>query len=186
MNQDRSTSDNEPRKWNRLSRIEILIVILIIAILVALLLPGVQSASSGSVVFPVRVFVFDAVNGVPIEGAQVGITRVSGFYSKDDIGNHLSRWPPQADESDYLTTKTDAKGVALIEQEFYTGASNRHPEPSAHLPGAWVLVSAEGFGSVTVPVSNDSRKTARIREQGEILVSIGLVPQQSIDVDATE
>ncbi len=186
MNQDRDASGGEPKKWYRLSLIEILIVLLIIAILVALLRPGVQQASSGSVVFPVRVFVFDAVHGVPIEGAQVGITHTSGIYSLEDKTINLSRWPSSSSESDYLTAKTDEKGIALIDQKFYTGAGNRHPESSTHLPGAWVLVSAEGFGSMTIPVSNYSKKTARIREQGEIFVSIGLVPQQSIDVNTAE
>ena len=43
---------------------------------------------------------------------------------------------------------------------------------------AWVVVVAEGYGTVVVPVRHDSMPTEKLREKKELFVPIGLVPTE--------
>ncbi len=166
-----------PKIWMGMNLIEILVVLAILAIVVALLLPSKQWASSGEIVVPVKVLVFDAVEGKPIEGASVGVKRGYGIFSVESSHEYLKRWPKPENLAFALSETTNENGFVEVDQRFHTGASHRRPESHTHLRGVWVSVSADEYGAVTVSVSHASIETAKLREQGEILVPIGLVPR---------
>jgi hypothetical protein len=164
------------RFLRKLTVVEWLVVIAIAVVLVVLLIPGAKWASSGDIQFPVRVFVFDASHGTPIENARVGI--FYGLYPQDSKFVEENRdWYAPKDrirDSDYGTTS--AGGTVVITYKFMTGANYVRPATHAHLHGTWVHVQAEGYGGVVVPVRHDSLATATLREQKELLVPVGLMP----------
>jgi hypothetical protein len=88
----------------------------------------------------------------------------------------MSEWPQ------FRRGTTDAAGSTIIEYEFGTSASHEHPSPRAHLMNYSVQVEADGFGGVVVPVGNDERQTSEMRKDGEVVVSIGLLPIKQIRV----
>ncbi len=160
--------------------IEWLVVIAVIAIVVALIVPGFQWASSGSIRFPVRVFVFDAARARPIPQAQIAILRgplPRARIDIDDIRDRVSDNLFERLPSDSLGL-TGKDGTAVVHCEFSTGANHKRPEPHAHLQFAWVVVVAQPYGTVVVPVRHDSMPTAKLREQKELFVPIGLVPAE--------
>lgn len=172
-----------PSSWRlrirRPSLLESVVSVLIIVVAILLLLPG-QWVADGSIEVPVRVRVFDAVEARPIRDAQVAIVRAPpaipnfaideyrGRFSREYL-DHLQR------ESPHLTGED---GTVAIRHEFNTSASHKNPEFRAHLAWGWVVVSAEGYGTVVVPVRYESQPTRVLREQGEVFVAVGLMPAE--------
>lgn len=150
---------------------------LIIVVAIILLLPG-KWVADGSIEMPVRVRVFDAAEARPIPSAEVAIVRapppqpdfaINEFrdrFSREYL-NHLQRKTPQV---------TGVDGTVVIRHKFNTSASHQNPESRAHLAWAWVMVAADGYGTVVVPVRYESAPTKVLREQGEVFVAVGLMP----------
>lgn len=158
---------------------EFLVVITITLILIALILPSVKWASSGSIQLPVRIVVFDAARARPIEGAQVAILWAPPLVGERKIEEYRDRFP--ADLFEDLAAEdrhlTGAEGTVVVDHEFQTGGSHRRPV-HAHLRWYWVMVVAEGYNGVVIPVRHESQQTAFLRDQKELLVTIGLMPMQ--------
>lgn len=165
------------RKLKAMTLIEWLIVIATVAILVALLLPPVKWASSGTFELVVRLYVFDAVTGKPIVGARAGIREGPAMIDSpgQDEEFHLRLMEK---DSEFLAAETDIRGIVSLQHEFRSGASYQHPKASAWLPGAWIFLTAQGYGGVLIPVSDDSREVERIRARNGIFIPMGLVPTQ--------
>ncbi|MCR9115801.1 MAG: hypothetical protein NXI22_02500 [bacterium] len=70
---------------------------------------------------------------------------------------------------------TGQDGTAVVIHEFSTGASHRRPESHAHLQFAWVVVVAQGYGKLVVPIRHESMPTSKLREKNELFVPIGLM-----------
>jgi hypothetical protein len=162
------------------SRLEWAVIALIIAILVTLLTPQTRWASSGDIRLPVRVFVFDAIQCTPISDAKVMLFRAAPVANRGSLAERQEQFQigligqlPQK-----FWTATDADGIAVVEYEFRTGASHNRPVNHAHLNFTWVRVEADGFGGAQVPVRHESQPTSVLKQQGEILIQIGLVPIQ--------
>ncbi|MEJ7594233.1 MAG: hypothetical protein WKF77_22070 [Planctomycetaceae bacterium] len=158
--------------------IELLLLIAIIAVVVALILPVTKWAASGSIRFPVRVLVFDAVRGRPIANAHVGIFRAAPLDDLKSLEESPDEYDPTNRVRDDDSGTTSADGAVVINYEFRTGANYERPTMYAHLTRAWVSVKAEGYGSIVVPVRYESQPTATLRTQKEILVSVGLIPME--------
>jgi hypothetical protein len=158
----------------KLTLIELLVVIAIVAVIVALVLPPVKWAASGSIRFPVRVLVFDAVRGIPIENAHVGIFRAPPLLDLKFLAGEPDTYDPKKFVRDDDVGTTDASGSVVIDYEFRTGANHERPTSHAHLRWAWVHVQADGYGGVVVPVRHESLPTKTLREQKELLVPVGL------------
>jgi len=173
---------NAGTHWNlrlrRPSLVKSLVLVTIIAILVALLLPGAKWAADGSIEIPVRVRVFDAAEARPIQGAEVAIFRAPAplpTFAIDEYRDRFSReYLEQVAAHDRHVTSND--GSVVIVHEFRTGASHKNPEFRAHLSWAWVMVVAQGYGTVVVPVRYESAPTNDIQKQGELFVAVGLMP----------
>lgn len=159
-----------------LTRVEWLVVLVIVALLIALLYPSVQWVSDGSIQIPVRVFVFDVAHSRPIPDAHVAIVHGPLPRAGIDINEIHERVPDDLFEklpSD-LTALTGKDGTAVVHREFPTSASRKHPESKTHLHLAWVVVQALNYGTVAVPLAQDSMPTALLKEQQELFVPIGL------------
>ena len=168
-----------PRRWLTLS--EALVVAAIIVVLVALLLPATQWVADGSRKFPVRIYVFDASRKIPIEGAKVSLFRAPRI---DGQSLRIPDWGYRAPGTSRLVAEpfeslTNELGYVESTVEFMTSASSRQPTPHTHLTWVWVEVHAEEYGTVVVPVRYESEPTAQVREQGQLLVPIGLVRNPS-------
>lgn len=154
--------------------IEWLVVAAIIAILVALLTPQTKWASSGSVTIPVDVVVFNAHSATPIEGALVAIVwgpPATGEFELHEFQDHLSRGFSAIEE---IGAKTSGAGIAAIVHEFRTGASHKRPISHAHTRWYWVIVSAEDYGSVAVPLRYESMTSNELSARGRLLAYVGL------------
>ena len=162
------------RVWPRLQRvtcIEWLILIAIVAVVIAFLLPSPQWASSGERSIPVRVVVFDASRGSLLFHAKVAIVRSPPAEAGIDYRTELrDRLPPARFEL------TDEAGTATVIHPFRTGANHVRPEPYVHLSRNWLIVTAEGFGGIAIPVEPRSRPSAEFRAGEEIFIPIGLLP----------
>lgn len=119
------------RPVRRPTLVAVLLVIAIVAILVALIVPSVEWASSGSARFPVRVIVFDAQQSRPIANAHVAIFRASPLSGLNTLEENRGCFDPEngASVSDISDGVTGADGTAVVEYEFRTGASQRRPTP---------------------------------------------------------
>jgi len=162
----------------RATVVEWLVAIVLLAVPVALILPGVKWASSGSIRVPVHVFVFDAVSGKPIADARVIIFHAPPVQGEKSLAESRELFDPEYVERLPSTMQggTDEGGTAVIDVEFRTSASHERPEPYAHVRWEWVYVQAAGYGSVVVPVRYESQPVATVRQQKELPVSVGLVP----------
>ena len=160
----------------KMSWTEWLVVIAIICVVVALSVPPVQWGSSGVIVVPVRVIVFDAAIATPIKGAKVLIVRsppaeVDGFMT--DL---QARVPASIEDyPEEHRSVTDANGQAIFKYKFRTGAVNKHPIPSAHLSFYWVVVQAHGYGGSVTPLRYESVPNKELRQRGELIVPVGLL-----------
>lgn len=165
------------RYLTQLKTIECVVIVAIIAVLVALLVPQTQWVSDGSIRLPVRMFVFDADRGTPIANARLIVFRgpvVSNPQALAEVQPFIVSGPVSERPLQDIAT-TDETGSAVIEHEFYTGASHKRPTRHAHLDYAWVRVEADGFGGAVIPVRHESQSTAVLQKQGEIVVQIGLI-----------
>ncbi|HUG69662.1 MAG TPA: hypothetical protein VMM76_18065 [Pirellulaceae bacterium] len=166
------------RQCRRPTLIEILVVIAFISVVVALVLPPVKWASTGDIRFPVRVLVFDATRASPIADARVGIVRAMPLDGVESLEHNREVFSPTIFDwvrlEHHGTTGDD--GCVVIEYEFGTGAGHDRPTPHAHLRWAWVVVAANGYGGVVIPVRHDSLPIGTLREQKELLVPVGLMP----------
>ncbi len=156
--------------------VELLVLIAGIGVVVALLLPVPQWASSGSIRFPVRVLVFDAVHGKPIANARVGIFGAAPLTDFKSLEEGNDEYDPKVRVRDENRGTTDADGAVVIDYEFTTGANYQRPTPNAHLRRAWVHVEAEGYGGIVVPVRYESQPVATLRTRKDLVVSVGLIP----------
>lgn len=98
-----------------------------------------------------------------------------GFGLAKSGDRRATRWPHKS-KTVMLDDVDD--GTAVVHYRFSTGANYKRPEPHAHLLFAWVVVAAHRYGTVVVPVRHDSMPTAKLREQKELFVPIGLVPAE--------
>ncbi len=159
--------------------IEWLILIAIVAILVALLLPPVKWASSGSVTIPVDIVVFDAMTAAPIEGADVAIVWAPPATGEFQLHEYTERISPGLQAMDGIAATTNDSGMATIDHEFRTGANYERPQTHAHTRWYWLLVSADGYGTVAVPLRYESMTSAELRRQGRLPAYVGLVRFES-------
>lgn len=163
----------------RPSLVEGVVSLLIIVVAIVLLLPG-EWVADGSIEVPVRVRVFDAAAARPIRDAQVAIIRARPplpEFAIDEYREQFSReYLGRLQQNAPHLTGDD--GTVAIRHEFNTSASHKNPEFRAHLAWGWVVVSAEGYGTVVVPVRYESLPTKVIREQGEVFVAVGLMPAE--------
>ena len=161
---------NLRQRLKRVTLIELLTVTAVIAVLIAIFLPPAKWASSGTITVPVRVLVFDPVHEKPVANAHVTIIRSPPLRDLDDLQSIKEQLPTE------LPSVTSESGAVVINYEFRTGASQVRPKPWAHLTWAWIVVKADGYGGVVVPVRYESQTTSDVRENGELLVTIGLLP----------
>jgi len=156
-----------PMKLRRPTLLETLILLAIAVAAVGLLIPETPWASSGEIKIPVQVHVFDAETMAGIPEAQVAIVRGSSVKTADaDAAPYLDRVRQFA--------RTSAQGDVEIPHAFRTGASHNRPQPHAHLSMEWVVVIAEGYGGVVVPVRHSSEPTSSLKENGVLPVEVGL------------
>lgn len=177
---DKPVVTGRPSLLARLLRPKILVslsAVMVIAILVALAIPYIPWTSSGTIRFPVRVFVFDATQRTPIAEAKVTVFRSPPVLGPNSLGQEGRTYRPDgaAAVDDVVSAATDSDGMAVIDFRFHTSANNSRPLPEAHTRWAWVEVQADGYGTVVVPVRHDSMPTAEMRKLGELLVPVGLV-----------
>lgn len=165
-------------RWHvqRLTLVELLLVVGTVAVMIALIVQGLKFASSGSLRFPVRVLIFDAERGRPIANANVTIFHAAPLLDSKSLEELRDRFDARNRMIDDVSGVTDADGTVVINYEFRTSASHNRPAPYAHLRWEWVHVEAKGYGGVVVPVRQDSLPTATLREQKELMVTVGLKP----------
>lgn len=154
----------------KLTRMELAVISAIICVLVALIVPQGKWASSGDITIPVQVVVFDPVTAKPVVRARVAISRFRWAFDRNDM--------PQAQNLlvDAPRHATDDAGFVTIEHKFSTGANYERPVTHAHLNGAWVIVDADGYGQVLVPINNTSFPAGELRKWGKVVVPICLFP----------
>lgn len=156
--------------------LEWLVIAAIIAILVALLLPAREWASSGTIVVPVHVVVFDGETMLPITDAVVGIFRAGPAtedFSRDVYRETFSSaWSTMAKGE--FGSRTGADGSVTIEFEFPTGASHVNPEARAHTRWYWLLVSSKEYGAAVMPLRYESITTKSLRQQKILQAYVGL------------
>lgn len=169
------------QRLRRLTLIEWLVRITIVSILAALLLPPVQWVSDGYLRISVRVFVFDAKAAKPLSQAHVKLFRAPPLTDAKLLSEFPERYDPDQPERLYGVVEgvTGADGIEVIEYEFSVSASHRNPVSQAHTSWAWVAVQAKGYGSIIVPLSYESLPTAELKRQGELPVTVGLLPTES-------
>ncbi|MCA8991267.1 MAG: hypothetical protein KDA88_04775 [Planctomycetaceae bacterium] len=152
-----------------------LLITAIVVVLVALLIPQAKWASDGEITVLVVVTVFDAATANPIQGARVAVLRGTDAELSDENRDWLDRISYDVETLDENGVTTDIRGKAEVETVFRTSASNVHPGGRAHTDFYWVLVSADGYGGVVVPVRYQSIESHVLREKGNLPVSIGLI-----------
>jgi hypothetical protein len=161
--------------------LEWLIIAVIIAIIVLLLLPASEWASSGTINVPVHVVVFDGETASPISDAVVAIIwapPATGDFALERYHEYFSAaWKSMA--AGKMGVSTGPDGSITIDFEFRTGASHVNPEPRAHTRWYWLLVSAEDYGAVAVPLRYDSMTTKSLRQQKSLPAYVGLVRNPS-------
>lgn len=170
------------KSWLRNARpktlLEWLILVAVVAILVAIILPGAKWASSGELNVPVVVTVFDATTIMPISKAVVGIVRapvVEELLSNEYCEN-VTLGAARLRE---FGTITNESGKATIVQTFDTGANHNRPVSHAHTASHWVLATAEGYGTVAIPLRYQSIETKKLMSQGHLPAFVGLVKAQT-------
>ncbi|WP_437201023.1 hypothetical protein [Planctomicrobium sp. SH664] len=159
-------------KWRRPTLTEWLLVIAILSVVAAILVPPVKWGASGSITIPVRVIVFDAREGRPLEKATVSLLRYSPDFKKGE-------YPPLPSSlfEELRSTgefRTDSAGSVTISQTWRTEANHNSPDPFVILVNQWVVVSAEGYAPVVTTLRHDTARTEALQRRGEILVGIGL------------
>ncbi len=170
---------SHPRFMARLMRpllIGLLIVIALMAILVVIVFPMIPWASSGSIRFPVRVFVFDATLRTPISEADVAVFNSPPVLGANSLSSEGRIYRADRFElsTDSVRSVTGTDGMAVLDFEFRTSANNTRPAPEVHTRWAWVEVHADGYGTVVIPVRHDSMKADDLQKFGELLVPVGL------------
>ena len=166
------------RSLKRPTLVEVLVLIAIVSCVIAILIPQVKWASSGSITVPVWVMVFDAEHDRPIPNARVSIFRAPPLYNLKTLENE--RGPLNAGWAGIpVEGVTDTDGLATIETTFNTGANYEYPEMKAHLNYYWTKIEAEGFGGVVVPVRYESARSKPMRNGG-LRLTIGLLPLKTV------
>ena len=189
MTDPSETPSVPPKPPRRFTWIEVTVGMAIIAVSIALLLPPTHWAASGSVEFPVQVFVFDIATGEPVPNAEVaiisghGLPRAWSFRSSEEtlqaaklftaLSEHLAFAPATH------KCRTDQQGMARILAEVHTSSSDKSPKPHAGPSKCWVVVSAPGFRGVVFPLSQEPVLTSDLRERGGFLVPIGIMRELS-------
>ena len=165
------------RPIRQLTRLEWVVIAVIVSGLMAILLPQIQSAASGDIDLPVRILVFDASTGRAIAGAKVAI--VNGPRWSADASLYEPQELPSPGKAEFIASKpplTRADGTVTITHRFSTNSSDRNPVALANLARGWVIVLADGYGGITVPVCCVAMPTPRLRELQELQLPIGLFP----------
>lgn len=160
--------------------VEWLVVIVIVAFLAGLLIPPVVWVADGTIEVPVRVVVFDAATARPITNAAVGIVRApsaEGVIGLEERREVVAMALPAIDLEEFAV-RADENGSATIDVTFNTVCSNRNPERRAHTGSFWVIVSADGYGRVVVPLRYQSTPTASLQDQGELPVYVGIAGEK--------
>jgi hypothetical protein len=184
-----------PQKWNaRPTLIDLLIVVAIIAVAAAFLLPAVKWASSGSLVVPVQVTVFDVLTAQPIEGASIAIVRgvsTHAEFTLEEYSEYL-RWGADPEFSGMSHRHvprggSGTNGIATIPVEFNTGASHNHPEARAHTNWYWLIVQAPGYSGVAVPLTDRPHATKDLKSSSTGLQTmVGLISEKAGPSISTE
>lgn len=143
-------------------------------LLIALLLPQPKWASSGTVTIPVEIHVFDVHSAKPIEGAIVSIIwspPANGEFELHEYQERLSSGFLAIKETGM---KTNDAGIAVIQQELKTGANHERPTSHAHTRWYWLLVTADDYGGVAVPLRYESLPTQELKEMESLPAYVGL------------
>lgn len=155
--------------------IEWLVITAVVAFFVAILIPRTKWASSGSVTIPVDVVVFDVHSATPIEGALVAIVLALPATDEFELHEYQDRLSNGFSAIQDIGVQTDLFGLATIDQEFRTGASHERQDSHAHTRWYWLLVEAENFGSVAIPLRYESMSTQSIIGDYRLPAYVGLV-----------
>ena len=159
-----------------------MIWISVIVVVSIFLIPQQRWASSGTLLIPVQVTVFNLMTGEPIAEAAVTIIRAYSVHSHLPLeeysellrqGVHPGQVPrPQAGFSSGLT---GPDGMVSIPVEFETSASHASPQPKAHTHRHWVVVSAPGYPAIAYPLSDRFHETKTLKSRHGLQTQIGLM-----------
>lgn len=166
-------------RGRRFTLIQWLVVAAVAAIMVAMFVPGTKWASSGAVTIPVDVLVFDPQAAAPIEGALVAIVWAPPATGEFEVAKYQSDLSEGFSAIEEIGSRTNREGVATIPHEFRTGANHERPASYAHTRWYWLLVAAEGYGSVAVPLRYESMVTKELKTQGRLPAYVGLTRTNS-------
>lgn len=157
------------------------VLAVIAVVLAALLVPDAEWASSGTLRMPVRVVVFDAETAAPIAGATVALVRAPPPTAEFELTEYRDRfsWTWLAVDRGEILTRTLTDGCVTIPTAFTTGASHRNPESRAHTRWQWVLVAADGYGRVAIPLRYESMKSNELRREGTLTTAVGLAREKA-------
>ncbi|MEZ5942120.1 MAG: hypothetical protein R3C18_12070 [Planctomycetaceae bacterium] len=172
---------NSMPKFPQFKLVHWLLIIAIVVVLVALLIPQAKWALSGEITIPVTVTVFDAGTNKPIQGARVAIIRGPWAAISSELDDPMGRIAGGVEYLDEDGVATDTQGLDVIAATFSTGANHEHPVTRAHTNFYWVLVTADGYGGVAVPVRYQSIESHVLRERGDLAVSIGLIRSDPVN-----
>ncbi|GAB5445111.1 MAG: hypothetical protein Fues2KO_54600 [Fuerstiella sp.] len=154
--------------------VEWLAIAAVFAILVAILISETKWASSGSVIIPVDVEVFDAYSATPIEGAFVAIVWAPPATSEFELHEYRDKLSNGFSAINETGVQTNVAGRATIDQQFRTGANHKMPIAHVHTRWYWVLVSAADYGSVSVPLRYESMTSKDLKAMGRLPAYVGL------------
>jgi hypothetical protein len=157
---------------------ESILLALFVGGVVALLIPSGKWVSDGSIRLPIRIFVFDAAGRRPIANAECAVFWSPPVLDENNSVDRFPSGPPIDDLPKKCRGVTDATGFCVIEYTFATSASHDRPHPHAFLMNDWVRVEAAGYGGVVVPVRYEERLASELRKEGQVLLSIGLIPKE--------
>lgn len=155
------------------------IAILVVGLAVLLFAPR-QWASSGRMLVPVRVVVFDAATHKPIQGASVRIVRCQA--SLEEVAGNGPQKVSASDFSEPTDLRlTDADGAAVVPVEFTTGASHKNPQSKLHTDFYWISVSTNGFGKALLPIRHEPINRKWMSEQTFLPVYVGMSQHDNLN-----
>jgi hypothetical protein len=156
--------------------VEWLIIVVIIVILMVLLVPQSQWASSGDIVIPVRILVFDIESVSPIAKAKVALFRGTPWLDDSFLDDFRERRPLEYVDGNLNPDLelTDDTGQAVVNFKFRTGASHNRPTSHAHTRWVWAIVQIDGYGATAVQLRQESLPTSQLRQEKKLRVAVGM------------
>jgi hypothetical protein len=160
--------------WYRVpSKLEWFVIAAVVVGLAVLLFDPKLWASSGKVLVPVRVIVFDATTHKPIQGASVRVVwpRATLQEVAETLGNVL---PEDRFSQTTDPVSTAADGSAVFHIVIGSGASWKNRYGIVFTDYNWVMVQASGYGTVLVPLRHEPTPRKWLREQEFLPVYVGV------------